>query len=563
MHSILERIYGRQKAAAAAERITSLVEVFGPVPAPHRRDFFTQTDTILITYGDSLQQPQEPPLQTLHRFAKDHFKGIFSGIHLLPIFPFSSDDGFAVTDFMAVRPELGTWEDIRRIAGNFKLMLDLVLNHVSAHSRWFQNYLSETEGYEDLAIEVDPATDLSAVTRPRALPLLTLFKKASGRQVHLWTTFSADQVDLNYDSLDVLEKMVRALLFYVSQGARLIRLDAVAYLFKQIGTPCIHLPRTHDMVRLFRRILDIAAPGVALVTETNVPHVENVSYFGNGKDEAQMVYNFTLPPLLLYCLSSGNARLLSEWARGLETPTSRTTFLNFTASHDGIGVRPLEGILGRSEIAWLTERVLKNGGDVSRRRGPDGSESPYELNITYLDALRNPVLPEDPLHSARFLASQAVALVLPGVPAVYIHSILGSRNWTDGVRRTGRARSINRESLALGTVKRKLADAGSIRARIFYPYRHMLSIRTRQAAFHPAAGFRVVDLDDRVFAIKRFCPEQTLFAVTNLSSDPLTFSLPGAPGGRTVADLLSRERLPTGAVPLAPYAARWLNMETG
>ena len=288
MHSILERIYGKQKAAAAAERIAALVEAFGPVSAPHGREFFTQTDTILITYGDSLQQPQEPPLQTLHRFAKDHFKGIFSGIHLLPIFPFSSDDGFAVTDFMAVRPELGAWEDIRRIAGNFKLMLDLVLNHVSAHSRWFQNYLSETEGYEDLAIEVDPATDLSAVTRPRALPLLTLFKKASGRQVHLWTTFSADQVDLNYDSLDVLEKMVRALLFYVSQGARLIRLDAVAYLFKQIGTSCIHLPRTHDMVRLFRRILDLQAVFVSACREEYLIAVKTVITGENVREDRRV-----------------------------------------------------------------------------------------------------------------------------------------------------------------------------------------------------------------------------------------------------------------------------------
>jgi glycosidase len=424
----------------------------------------------------------ELPLKTLHHFAADHFKEVFSGIHILPFFPYSSDDGFSVTDFQAVRPDLGSWGDIHSIGNDFHLMVDLVANHVSAESGWFQSYLAGEKGFDDLAIEVDSKADLSGVIRPRALPLLSAFTKQPDRQVHVWTTFSADQIDLNYDSLDVLENMVRILLFYVSQGAKIIRLDAIAYLWKNIGTSCIHLPQTHDMVRLFRKVLDLTAPGVVLVTETNVPHDENISYFGSGDDEAQMVYNFTLPPLLLYSLATGSARVFSDWARTLVPPSSRTAFFNFTASHDGIGVRPLEGILPSSEISRLADRVRQNGGHVSEKQNPDGSLSPYELNITYLDALKDPSVSTDLLQIPRFLASQAVALAIPGVPAVYIHSMLGSQNWTEGVRLTGRARTINRARLSADTVYAELADPGSRRARIYSSYADMLRVRSRQSA---------------------------------------------------------------------------------
>jgi glucosylglycerate phosphorylase len=559
MQTILNRIYGQPLGDAVFARLSTLLAAFAPEPPSPERDLFDQTDAILISYGDTLSRKGERPLKTLHRFACDHFKGIFSGIHILPFFPFSSDDGFSIMDFQAVRSDLGSWTDIRAIGGDFKLMVDLVANHVSSRSQWFRSYLADEKGFEHLAIEVDPAADLSRVTRPRDLPLLTAFDKRSGRRVHVWTTFSADQIDLNYSSLDVLENMLRTLLFYVSQGARIIRLDAIAYLWKELGTACIHLPQTHDMVRLFRRVLDRVAPGVVLITETNVPHEENISYFGDGSDEAQMVYNFTLPPLLLYALITGDARDLSAWARTLTLPSPRTTFFNFTASHDGIGVRPLEGILSASRIAWLADRVRQNGGKVSARRNPDGSSGPYELNITYLDALKNPTLADDPFHVPRFLASQAVALALAGVPGIYIHSLLGSRNWTEGVRLTGRARTINRATLSVDTLSAALAERQNIRARIFFPYLRMIRIRRRQPAFHPAAGMQVLHLHDSIFAVKRSCPRQTLFALTNLSAESLTVRLTGKASRSRMRDLLSEDRLETASIPLAAYQTRWLS----
>lgn len=548
----LDRIYGEKNGARALEKILPLIRAF-PRRQASGREFFSEKDVVLITYGDTLNQADEAPLATLRGFAEGYLKGIVSTIHFLPFFPYSSDDGFSVTDFFSIDPALGSWEDVNAFQPHFDLMFDYVLNHVSARSQWFRYFLEGRPGFDRLAIVVDPETDLSMVTRPRSLPLLTGFKKTSGETVHVWTTFSEDQIDLNYQSIDVLVKMIEVLLFYVEQGATILRQDAIAYLWKEIGTSCIHLSSTHEMVKLFRCILDLVAPEVMILTETNVPHAENISYFGNGYDEAQMVYNFTLPPLLLYSFVRQDATILSIWAGGLQPKSDRTTFFNFTASHDGIGVRPLEDILPAAEIEQLAAKTSAAGGQVSCRTNQDGTDSPYELNITYTDALSGG---NDPVSC--FLASQAIQYALPGVPATYIHSLLGSRNWVEGVRQTGRARSINREKLQLGKVLSELADPASFRSRIFFPYRDMIRIRIRQPALHPAAACDIIDLGPRVFAVKRTAPEQTLYSVTNVSSEPVTVSVGGIGAARRLKDLIRSKTVSAAACTLAPYQFRWL-----
>ncbi len=549
IRSITENIYGHKDGAAAAERLMAMVEGF----AGRRRKVsgrFTEADAVLITYGDSMVDEVCTSLQSLHEFARHYLKESFSAIHLLPFFPFSSDDGFSVIDYKAVNPAVGTWRDIERLGQDFDLMVDYVLNPVSAQSHWFKHYLAKKHGYGDLAIEVPPQTDLSLVTRPRALPLLTPVVKTSGEQVLVWTTFSADQIDLNYQSLDVLTKMVDVLLFYVDKGARMVRMDAVAYLWKQIGTQCIHLPQTHDMVRLFRTILDHVAPEVIIITETNVPHQENVSYFGNGSDEAQLVYNFSLPPLLLHAFAAGDGKVLRQWAQTLSTPSEHTTFFNFTASHDGIGVRPTEGILTGEEIDHLAQLAQRNGGQVSYKDNPDGSQSPYELNVTYVDAMG--------ADQQKFLASQAIAMTLPGIPAVYIHSLLGSRNWQAGVEMTGRARSINRQQLTRSEIVKTLSDKSSFRANIFYAYCHMLKVRRSQPAFHPNADFRVLDIDNRAFGVHRRSPSQEIYAVTNMGGGALELSLATVAAPQKMQDLLSNRTFSTDALRLKPYQTLWL-----
>lgn len=557
IESLLRRIYGNDTGRVALARVMPLIESFR-TNSDQRPFGFARGDMVLITYGDTLHRAGEPPLATFHRFAGKFLKGSVPTVHFLPFFPFSSDDGFSVMDFMKIDEALGDWTDVSRIGGDFKLMFDFVINHFSARGEWFQNYLEGRPGFTDFAIETDPETDLAMVTRPRSLPLLTPFAKKNGETVHLWTTFSADQIDFNYKSLDVLERMIELLLFYVEKGAAILRLDAIAYLWKEIGTPCIHLPRTHNLVRLFRKILDMVAPDVILITETNVPHDENVSYFGNGRDEAQMVYNFTLPPLIFHTFVKQDAGALSRWAKGLQPPSPATAFFNFTASHDGIGVRPLEGILPPEEINGLIDVVKASGGQVSTRSNPDGTESPYELNITYVDAIL-----ADPRsdNADKFLASQAIQYCLPGVPATYIHSLLGSRNWHAGVRQTGRARTINREKLDLDRLAASLNDPDSFRSRVFFPYLEMIRLWRQQPAFHPGAGCEILDADPGVFAIRRHTEGQTIHALTNVTSRKLLIDLESLGIDLPARNLVSGRRIETEPWQLSPYQFAWLETD--
>lgn len=553
IRSIAIQIYGRQQGDAAFERLKALLDNYD-APIQEVQNRFSEKDVVLITYGNTLMGEGMSPLQALFSFAQKYLKESFSAIHFLPFYPFSSDDGFSVIDFLKVDPAVGTWQDIESFGNDFHLMFDYVLNHISAKSPWFESYLAGKPGYEELAVEASPESDLSAVTRPRALPLLTPFTKDNGDPVNLWTTFSDDQIDLNYKSLDVLVQMVEVLLFYVSKGARFIRMDAVAYLWKEIGTNCIHLPRTHAMVSLFRKILDLVAPEVVIITETNVPHDENISYFGDGYNEAQMVYNFTLPPLLLHTFNTGDSQELSQWAHTLNTPSEQSTFFNFTASHDGIGVRPLEGVLPPRKIDALTKLAVNNGGQVSYKHNSDGSKSPYELNLVYVNAMES--------HPTKFLASQAIQMVLPGVPAVYIHSLLGSQNWNEGVEKTGRARTINRQQLTMEQIMKDLGDSNSFRSKIFYPYCHMLKIRRGQSAFHPNAGFEVLQTDHRVFAIRRFSKTQEIFVLVNVGRDPINLSLGHKGISGPVKDLISGRVVEPDLIKLGSYQVLWLEPKT-
>lgn len=558
-------LYGEARGDDCYARLVALLDAFraesGPPQPVDPAGRVSERDVMLITYGGSLNAAGEPPLQTLHRFLCEHLQGAISAVHILPFFPYSSDDGFSVIDYAAVDPALGTWDDVRRLGEDFDLMFDLVINHVSAQSEWFQRFKAGDSEYEEFFIRVSPDTDLSAVVRPRTLPLLTPVETARGVE-HVWTTFSSDQIDLNFANPDVLLRMVEVLLFYVRQRMTFVRLDAIAYLWKRIGTSCIHLDETHTVVRLFRDIFDAVAPQVAIITETNVPHEENVSYFGNGWDEAQLVYQFPLPPLTLHAIATGDATALSRWAAGLKRPSPATTFFNFTASHDGIGVRPLEGILPRAEIDRLVERVQRHGGAVSYKTNQDGTQSPYELNINYFDALSDPHGSEPVERQvSRFLVSQAILLALAGVPGIYIHSLLGSRNWHEGVAQTGRPRSINREPLAVEEVERALADPDALRAQVFYGYRRLIETRGSEPAFHPGGAQQVLDLHPALFALLRTSPDgqSRVAALHNVSGETIRTSLRALDGAGSWRDLLSGEQFgAAAAITLAPYQVRWL-----
>lgn len=522
----LECLYGSTRGAATAIRLAALLEQYRKetgVPAGHTSQPFSARDSWLITYADQVREPGRAPLQTLADFAIQRLRGVVSGVHLLPFYPWSSDDGFSVKDFFAVDPAMGTWDDIARLRSHFDLMFDAVFNHMSAQSDWLQKFLAGDRRFTDYFVAIQHDPDLSQVVRPRALPLLTEFQTYRG-PVKLWTTFSADQVDLNFKNPEVLIAVLEALLFYVQKGARFIRLDAIAYLWKEIGTPCIHLPQTHRVIQLMRAVLDEIAPQVGLITETNVPHRDNISYFGDGANEAQLVYNFSLPPLTLHSLQTGDATELTRWAQSLKLPSDRVTWFNFLASHDGIGINPVRGILSDTEIEALVARTLAHGGLVSYKRNPNGSESPYELNINFLDGLSNPTAGEpDELAAKKFLTAQAIMLSLQGVPGIYFHSLFGSRGDRAGAEASGIKRRINRQKLSRATLEGELNHAASLRARVFNGYHELLALRRAHSALAPNAPQRVLELEPRVFAVLRESTDggDRMVCLHNVSAQPV------------------------------------------
>jgi len=500
--NLINLVYGESFSDAQFSELFKRIDRAGAEINEKRKSGWNEKDVVLITYADQFSAPGEKALPVFTRFYNRWLSRSFSHVHLLPFYPWSSDDGFSVVDYHAVASETGTWKDIAELKQSANLMFDFVCNHMSAKSQWFAHYLNQTPGYEDFFISVDPQTDLSAVTRPRALPLLTPFTLHDGTVRHLWTTFSEDQVDLNFASPRVLIAMVDVLLHYLVEGASYIRLDAVGFMWKIPGTSCIHLEQTHRLIQLFRAIADMVAPGTVLITETNVPHKDNVSYFGDGKNEAQMVYQFSLPPLVLHAVHCQDVRVLCEWAASLKLPSQQTTWFNFLASHDGIGLNPLRGILPETEILSLVEILQNEGALVNWKNNPDGTRSPYEINVTWLDALSQKAS-DDEERIARFILSHAVLLTFPGIPAVYIQSILGSRNDYDGVERLGYNRAINRRKYRAGEIEREMADNNSLRQGIYHQLSKLIALRRAEKAFHPDSEAMFETVGEHIFKIIR------------------------------------------------------------
>ncbi|KAB1490825.1 alpha-amylase family glycosyl hydrolase [Cronobacter sakazakii] len=554
--NLIARIYGDGFTTSHYETLEKHISETRKAITVPRKKGWDETDVVLITYADQFSAPGEKRLATFQRFFEKWLKTYFSHIHLLPFYPWSSDDGFSVVDYHRVDPQCGDWDDIARLNTQARLMFDFVCNHISAQSEWFADYLAQKPGYEDFFIAVDPATDLSAVTRPRALPLLTPFTMQNGRVRHLWTTFSEDQIDLNFASPVVLLAMVDVLLHYLREGAQYVRLDAVGFMWKTPGTSCIHLEKTHLLVKLFRAIADVVAPGTVIITETNVPHKDNIAYLGNGFDEAQMVYQFPLPPLVLHAIHTQNGRTLCEWAQGLsDARIGETTWFNFLASHDGIGLNPLRGILPEDAILRLVEDLQAQGARVNWKNNPDGTRSPYEINVTYMDALslQND---SDATRLARFLLAHALLLTFPGVPAIYIQSILGSRNDEEGVERLGYNRAINRQKYTEAEMNAALQAEGNLRHETWKQLGELISLRRQHAAFHPDSAFAARCINDAVLEIMRVADNgATVIALFNLSDTTQVIDY----DARGCRELITGATINSDSLILAPWKAMWLS----
>ncbi|MDF1584203.1 MAG: alpha-amylase family glycosyl hydrolase [Methyloprofundus sp.] len=551
LHSLMERLINRLQQEPIKTEISA------------SREHWSEQDIILITYGDSIQQSDEKPLQTLYEFLSLHLKGSINSVHILPYFPYSSDDGFSVIDYKTVNPTLGDWSDIERINKDFYLMTDLVINHVSRENLWFIEYLSKQQPGCDYFIEMPQDTDVSQVVRPRSTPVLTPVHTHDGIR-HVWATFGEDQIDVNFANPDVLFEFIDILLLYIAKGSRFIRLDAIAFLWKKAATRCINLRETHEVVKLLRDILDIIVPGTVLITETNVPNGENLSYFGNS-DEAHMVYQFTLPPLLLHAMHYGNSHYLSQWAKDMPRPPKNCTYLNFIASHDGIGLRPAEGILPEQEVQALVNAMHQYKGYVSMRTDTFGKESPYEINIALFDALKGTHLGLDNFQVPRFIAAHTIMIALQGIPALYIHSLIATTSDHQGVEQSGRTRSINRRKWQYAELLDLLNNPTATHAIVFHELKRQLQIRRKHPAFHPSALQETISLGDNLFAFWRSSldQQQHILCINNISPEVQLLTLPEHPiveGSGVWRDLIERTALGKGTrtLKLYPYQCAWL-----
>ncbi len=549
---LLAFLYGVDRGSACFEKVR--VRLAGCTSGAGRT-VIGHGDVLLITYADMLAPAEgaggaeRTALARLTRFLNTWGRDAFTFVHLLPFHPYSSDDGFSVIDYTTVDARVGTWDDIQTLARSFKPVFDLVINHGSVHSAWFRAFLRGEAPYRDWYLTRPADYDWRAVVRPRTHPLLTPFTRADGSVVHVWTTFSADQADYDFSNPEVLLRFIDILLDYAARGARIVRLDAIAYLWKEDGTPCLHHPKTHAVVKLFRAIVDALGLDLLLLTETNVPHEQNVSYFGDA-DEAHMVYNFALPPLVLHAAISGDAGPLRRWAAALPPADPDRLFLNFLASHDGVGLTPAAGLVDEASFATTIAEAQKRGALVSYK-ATAGGRIPYELNCSWASVVAPPALGSVTERSRAFLATQAVLLALAGLPAVYFHSWVGSEAWTAGPEQLGYNRAINREKPSVERVEAALGNPDSFRAQVYAGFQRLLAFRRAEPAFAPGSAQRVLAAPDAVFALLRGPDAAGRYAlcIQNLAGAPATLSLP--------TDLGSPE-FGVPQLALAPWETRWL-----
>ncbi len=553
--------------ALARELIdTILVDGVSTPPNP-QSNHWTEEDVVLITYGDSIINSGEKPLKTLHGFLKSYCTDTINSVHILPFFPYSSDDGFSVIDYASVNESLGDWSDIQQIAATHHLMADLVINHCSSRSKWFDNFIKGEGTGHDYFYTGSVNDEVREVVRPRTSPLFRPTETPEGIK-QVWCTFSHDQVDLDFRNPAVLLNFVSIIRQYLDNGVKLFRLDAIAFLWKKAGTSCINLPETHEVVRLLRTLIEHAQHDAVIITETNIPNRENLTYFGNG-NEAHCIYNFSLPPLLVNTLITGNCQYLKQWMMSMPPAQNGTAYFNFIASHDGIGLRPTEGLLSEPEINQLVNTMQSFGGQVSWRNLANGERKPYELNITLYDALQGTITGPDRWGHARFICAHAIMFALEGIPGLYIHSLLATSNDYKKVEHTNHNRSINRHRWDLTALTDHLEQRdrhkNNQHSRALHDLKKLLTIRKSQSAFHPNATQFTLQLSDNIFGFWRQSIDrsQSIFCISNITDTPLELPLASVNliSSDSWCDLISGETISDigDTLKLSPYQTLWLS----
>ena len=306
----------------------------------------------------------------------------------------------------------------------------------------------------------------------------------------------------------------------INNGVTIFRLDAIAYLWKENGTKCINLKQTHEIIKLLRNVIDLLNIQTKIITETNLPEKENLSYLGKN-DEANWIYNFSLPPLLVHAFLFENSSYLNKWSKNLPKTKNGNCYLNFIASHDGIGIRPTEGLLNKKTLNNFLKRLRKNGSKFSYRKIHNKIKKVYEANITVFDALKKSDYDQKGIfYLERYISAHAIIISFEGIPAIYFNSMFGTSNDEAKYIITGNNRDLNRYKWNYENISKKLDNKNSKQSIFYKKISNLLRVRRKQKAFHPNASRHNLNLGSNFFSFKRVSidKDQTIICITNLSS---------------------------------------------
>ncbi len=521
LNYIYDKIISKEKTLEYSKKINRLINHYKKTEVKDKiKDAWSENTILLITYADSVNKGMlGKSLNNFGTFYKKYLKTFINSVHFLPFFPSSGDGGFSVKNHFEVDETYGTWEDIKELSKNANIMIDLVLNHASSEGQWYKNFLKEKRPGKNYFYMVDKDYDCSKVVRPRDHNLLSKINFLNEKKF-LWCTFSHDQIDLNFKNPEVLLEFINLILTLTSYGIKIFRLDAVAFIWKKSGTTCLNLPQTHEIIKLLRDIVDQLEKNIVIVTETNLPKQENLSYFGKN-DEAHWVYNFPLPPLIINTFLFEDSSALTKWSMKMPPAQIGNAYLNFIASHDGIGMRPAEGVLTDKEIKKMLQRLKKNGSQFSMRKLSNGEEKVYEANISLFDALKfTDSDKKGKFGLKRFIAAHCIILAIEGVPAFYFNSLFATKNDEKAFTSSGIKRNLNRYKWDYSFLISLLHEKDSIEYKSYDIFKNLISIRKVQPAFHPNATQFTLNLDKNIFSVWRQSRDrkQSIFALTNVSS---------------------------------------------
>ncbi len=527
------------------------------------KERWNQSHSVLITYADSIYKNGEATLITLRDLLSNYFGSLSNVVHILPFLKSTSDGGFAVSSYETLEEKFGSWDDLKSISKNHNLMADLVLNHVSSSHTWVQEFIKSQEPGISNVFSPDQNLDWSNVVRPRSSSLFSQINTEDGPK-QVWTTFGPDQIDLNWHNPKMNLEFLNLIITYLSNGIKWFRLDAVGFIWKESGTTCLHLPKAHSIVKILRFLLTNLLDDGVLITETNVPQKENLSYL-IPEDEAHMAYNFPLPPLLLEAIITSRADILNSWIFDWPKLPSDTTLFNFTASHDGVGLRALEGLMNEQRIKDLLINCEKRGGLVSHRRLSNGEDKPYELNISWWSAMEDSGRDSHRYQFERFILTQLLVMALKGVPAFYLPALLASENDIKSFSMTGQRRDLNREKFKLDNLLSVLNNPESNANKNLKFLRNAMDVRSNLEQFHPSSEMKCLSKGrSDIVVIKRGKGPKSIFAIHNMTDNKINYQLNDEDLPNTIdndfnmQDFLISTKYNLKNISLDPFQVIWL-----